>query len=158
MNMLDLNFYLLTHERELERKTRSSIPAVQVLADSCHTTVWKRTEPDPVIAAGLSATDTVLVYPADDGQSVESLDGVRNFVLLDGTWQEAQKIYNRSPYLKRFPVLKIKGEGQSVYRLRRNQKDGGLCTAETMAEILRIKGYTGLAEQLLERLVDFQNQ
>lgn len=129
-----------------------------MLADSCHTTVWERTEPDPVIASGLSISDTVLVYPADEGQSAERLAGVRDLVLLDGTWQEARRIYDRSPYLKRFPVLKIKAEDQSVYRLRRNQKDGGLCTPETMAEILKLKGHAGLAGQLLERLVAFQNQ
>lgn len=156
--MLGLSFYLLTHEQELERETRSSIPAIEMLADSCHTTVWKRTEPDPLIASGLSATDTVLVYPADEGQPVASLDCVRNFVLLDGTWQEARKIYNRSPYLRRFPILTIRAEASSVYRLRRNQKDGGLCTAETIAEILKLKGHPGLAGQLLERLVAFQNR
>jgi DTW domain-containing protein YfiP len=156
--MLDLNFYLLTHERELDRETSTSIPVREVLAGSCRTTVWKRKEPDGVIASGLSAEDTVLVYPADDGQPVESLDRVRNFVVIDGTWQEARKIYNRSPYLKRFPVLGIKVEKRSAYRLRRNQQDGGLCTAETVAEILRLKGDTELAERILERLAAFQDR
>jgi DTW domain-containing protein YfiP len=156
--MPDLSFHLLTHERELERTTRSAIPATQILGGACHTVVWRRKELDVVIASGLSAKDTVLVYPAEDGHPAESLDYVRNFVLLDGTWQEARKIYNRSPYLKRFPVLRIEAGSQSVYKLRRNQQDGGLCTAETVAEILKLKGHPELAERVLARLAAFQDR
>jgi DTW domain-containing protein YfiP len=155
--MLDIRFYLLTHEREIRRETSSSVPVRQALGESCATIIWKRREPNIEIECTLSPCDTVLVYPTDDQPLVEDIQPIGNFILLEGTWQEARKIYNRSPYLRRFPAMRIGTENGSAYRLRRNQKDGGLCTAETVIEILRLKGQFKLAESLFERFVSFQD-
>lgn len=45
-----------------------------------------------------------------------------NYIVLDGTWKEAHKIYNISPYLKSLPTIKIEADQKSLYTLSRNQK------------------------------------
>lgn len=40
------------------------------------------------------------------------------YVLLDGTWTEARKMFRKSPYLDKFPVISVQPETLSAYRLR----------------------------------------
>ncbi len=100
--------------------------------------------------------DTVLVYKDENGIAVEELGGIQTFILLEGTWQEARKIYNRSPYLKKYRVLSINAEVASQYTLRRNQVEAGLSTAEAVVEILTYKGETETATALYEAFSCFQ--
>lgn len=55
------------------------------------------------------------------------------FVLLDGTWSEARKMFRKSPYLDGLPVLSLNPARASSYRLRRSQREDHLCTAEVAA-------------------------
>jgi DTW domain-containing protein len=75
------------------------------------------------------------------------------FILLDATWQEARKIFKKSPYLNHFPVLSLMPEQISRYRLRRAQKEDHLCTSEVAALCLNLAGDT-LAAQTLEAYLD----
>ena len=75
------------------------------------------------------------------------------FILLDATWQEARKIFKKSPYLNHFPVLSLTPEQISRYRLRRSQKEDHLCTSEVAALCLTLAGDT-LAAQTLEAYLD----
>jgi DTW domain-containing protein YfiP len=73
---------------------------------------------------------------------------VQHWLLLDATWQEAAKMLRQSPYLQSCYRLAIEPESPSVYRLRRNQKEGALCTAEVVMELLQQRGYAQEKEQL----------
>lgn len=75
------------------------------------------------------------------------------FILLDATWQEARKIFKKSPYLNHLPVLSLMPEQISRYRLRRSQKEDHLCTSEVAALCLSLAGET-LAAQTLEAYLD----
>jgi len=75
------------------------------------------------------------------------------FILLDATWPEARKIFNKSPYLNQFPVLSLTPEQMSRYRLRRSRRDDHLCTSEVAALCLALAGDT-LAAQTLEAYLD----
>ncbi len=60
------------------------------------------------------------------------------FILLDATWTEARKMFRKSPYLERFPVLSLEPEQISRYRLRRSRRDDHFCTAEVAALCLEL--------------------
>lgn len=62
------------------------------------------------------------------------------FVLLDGTWSEARKMFRKSPYLDRLPVLGLQPETLSRYQLRRSTQDHHFCTAEVAALCLAMTG------------------
>jgi DTW domain-containing protein YfiP len=62
------------------------------------------------------------------------------FVLLDGTWAEARKMFRKSPYLDHLPVLSLQPEQISNYRLRRSNRDDHFCTSEVAALCLELAG------------------
>jgi DTW domain-containing protein YfiP len=62
------------------------------------------------------------------------------FILLDATWTEARKMFRKSPYLERFPVLSLAPEQISRYKLRRSRRDDHFCTAEVAALCLSLAG------------------
>ena len=75
------------------------------------------------------------------------------FVLLDATWPEARKMFRKSPYLDRLPVLSLASEHISRYRLRRSRRDDHFCTSEVGALCLELAGETHAA-QTLEAYLD----
>ena len=75
------------------------------------------------------------------------------FVLLDATWPEARKMFRKSPYLDKLPVLSLASEQISRYKLRRSRRDDHFCTSEVGALCLELAGET-LAAQTLEAYLD----
>ena len=75
------------------------------------------------------------------------------FVLLDATWPEARKMFRKSPYLDRLPVLSLQSEQLSNYKLRRSQRDEHFCTVEVAALCMALSGDT-LVAQTLEAYLD----
>lgn len=66
-------------------------------------------------------------------------------VILDATWQEARKMLRQSPYLKTAARVSLPPlMPESAFILRRNQQEGGLCTAECIIALWR---QCGRAEQ-----------
>ena len=62
------------------------------------------------------------------------------FILLDGTWSEARKVFRKSPYLDKLPVLTLSAKQLSRYKLRRSNNDAHLCTAEVAALCMEMAG------------------
>jgi len=143
-----MNIFLLTHQRERFKHTNTGSLVVDVLGDKAHVIVWNRVTPDPDLLKYIGEGSIALLYPSDDSQLVSEASNFQNYIIIDGTWQEAQKIYNRSPYLKGLPSVKIQTNKPSTYNLRRNQREGCLCTAECAIEILKIRGFSMLANDL----------
>ena len=79
------------------------------------------------------------------------------FVLLDATWPEARKMFRKSPYLNHLPVLSLRPEQLSRYRLRRSQREDHLCTSEVAALCLALAGEPHAAQTLEAYLDVFTN-
>ncbi|MDO8888862.1 MAG: DTW domain-containing protein, partial [Hydrogenophaga sp.] len=88
---------------------------------------WSRTAVDPGLLALLADPQwqPYLVFPGEfvpPGRVVTGLpprgeDGKKPlFVLLDGTWSEARKMFRKSPYLDTLPVLSLHPDQVSNYR------------------------------------------
>jgi DTW domain-containing protein len=75
------------------------------------------------------------------------------FVLLDGTWSEARKMFRKSPYLARLPVLSLQPDQLKRYRLRRSSHAHHFCTSEVAALCLAMAGDLPAA-QALEAYLD----
>lgn len=145
--------HLLTHERELSKPSNTGKLALDALPDLVHRTLWQRKQPAPELLRLLTKESVALVYPVDKSESTApevELASVEHYVLLDGTWQEARKIYNRSPYLQSLPVCRLPDAEPSRFIGRRNQRDGGLCTAECIIALLLARGM-GVEADRLER-------
>ena len=142
-----MKIFLLTHERELTRTTNTGSIAIENGNGVVERIFWQRTSPSKELTGLIDACNSLLLYPTESNDS-ESIEDYENIIILDGTWQEAAKIFNKSEYLKNMPRASIKSTAESKYKLRRNQKTDGFCTIECVIEVLRIKGLTKLASQL----------
>ncbi len=123
---------------------------------------WARTEVDPALLDLLTDEQwqPYLVFPGEFVAPERVVTQVQTattkrplFVLLDATWPEARKMFRKSPYLDKLPVLSLQSEQLSNYKLRRSQRDGHLCTSEVGAMCL-VLGGDALAGQALEAYLD----
>ena len=142
-----MQLILLTHSREVSKKTNTG-QLVQQLIPNAQTIIWQRALPDKNLLQLIASENTALVYPAQEITGAASVADFDNFILIDSTWQEARKIYNRSPYLQQLPKIQLFSKETSKYNLRRNQVEGGLCTVECVIEILQEKSSYDLANEL----------
>jgi len=152
-------FHLLTHSRELKRPTNSGAVVLNTLGQQCVRQIqWERDNPDNEILSLSRRGSAILIYHdplTGGGAQREDLSGIEDFILLDGTWQEARKIYNKSPYLQGMESFVLSAGSGSLYNIRRNQTAGGLCTAECVIEILKLKQDTERADMLHEEFLVF---
>ena len=118
---------------------------------------WSRTTVDEQLLALLEQEQwqPYIVFPGEFVEpkrvvtQVTLNDGKRPlFILLDATWNEARKMFRKSPYLERFPVLSLEPEQLSRYKLRRSKRDDHFCTAEVAAMCLELAGDQRAAEDL----------
>lgn len=152
-----MKIFLLTHERELLRTSNTGVLAKNVAPEIVERIIWARNTPNPSLLDAIRHENTVLLYPVDDADDAP-IESFENIILLDATWQEARKIFNKSPYLKSLPRAHIKPRQISQYQLRRNQPEGGLCTAECVVEILIAKNHLDIAERLATAFMLFNSK
>jgi DTW domain-containing protein YfiP len=120
---------------------------------------WSRSAVDPALMALLADPQwqPYVVFPGEFAEPERVVADLRPdlvpgrrplFVLLDGTWAEARKIFRKSPWLDRFPVLSLRAEQLSRYRLRRSAHDHHFCTSEVAALCLALAGDLHAAQAL----------
>jgi DTW domain-containing protein len=171
-----MEFVLLCHSRERVKKSNTGRLALQQPSLAARQIVWSRIEPDTQLLADINAGHCWLLYPVADTvgvrlNCVNEADQARacdrltplvgqkaKVILIDATWQQAQKMFNQSPYLHHLPRLELARESPSGFRLRRNQKPGGLCTVECIIELLYLNGQVNLAQHLHKSFEEFMAQ
>lgn len=153
--------WLLTHPLEHFKPTntgrliRDVLPATQLFT-------WYRTAPDAQLAALLEdhRYAPFVIFPDDQpdyAERVVDMSAVHAatesaripvFIILDGTWRQARRMFRKSAYLDALPVLPLKTERETRYRLRKPASAAHLCTAEVAIELLRQGGDTSAANRL----------
>ncbi len=131
---------------------------------------WARTETDPALLALLDNPQwqPYVVFPGQYATPERVVDSVASsvpvagepsrrplFILLDGTWAEARKMFGRSPYLDRLPVLSLQPEQISQYKLRRSGRDDHFCTSEVAALCMNLAGEHAAGQTLEAYLAVF---
>lgn len=121
---------------------------------------WARTEVNPALLALLADPQwqPYVVFPGEFAPPQRVVTALPPsaapsakrplFVLLDATWQEARKMFRKSPYLDHLPVLSLAPEQVSRYVLRRSQRGDHFCTAEVAAMCLELAGELHAAHTL----------
>jgi DTW domain-containing protein len=128
---------------------------------------WARTEVDPALLALLAdpAWRPLVVFPGEyaapgravveDVEAPEPTGRRPLFIMLDATWSEARKMFRKSPYLERLPVLSLRPDQVSSYVLRRSRRDDHFCTSEVAALCLALAGDLRAARTLEATLAVF---
>nr|WP_189691590.1 tRNA-uridine aminocarboxypropyltransferase [Pseudomonas putida] len=147
---------LLMHDTEPLKPTNTGWLIADLIEDTS-AFGWQRTAVDPALLALLEQPQwqPYIVFPGEfvaEQRVVNEVSlppGKRPlFILLDATWTEARKMFRKSPYLDRFPVLSLEAEQMSRYRLRRSKRDDHFCTAEVAAMCLELAGDVRAAQAL----------
>ena len=108
-------FLLLMYDTEVLKPSNTGKLIADLIPDS-FAFLWSRTEVNPEILAVLNDPiwQPMIVFPkAYAGEEREIFDnkvtlatGKRPlFIMLDGSWREAKKMFRRSPYLQNLPVV-----------------------------------------------------
>lgn len=168
---------LLMHDAEPLKPTNTGWLVADAVADT-FAFGWARTAVDPALLALLADPQwqPFVVFPPDGlapervrhaalPQPCAELPGHQGaatrrplFVLLDGTWSEASKMFRKSPYLDRFPVLSLQPDAPSRYGLRHASNAAHLCTAEVAALCLQQSGDVAAAHALRQWLAAFSRR
>ncbi|MGL5948812.1 MAG: tRNA-uridine aminocarboxypropyltransferase [Aeromonas sp.] len=142
-----VGFCLLMYDSEPMKPSNTGRLIADVLPDSTWAFLWSRTQPAPELLALLAdlTWQPYVVFVASEKaperltQQVTLAPGKKPlFILLDGTWPEARKMFNKSPYLDKFPVLSIVPEQLSTYGMRVAPDAQQLATAEVAACVLEL--------------------
>lgn len=149
-----MKIFLLTHERELHRATNTGSLAIEDSNVIVERILWERVNPNKDLIRLIEDNEALLLY-SKGGSSSAIIEEYENIIIIDGTWQESQKIFNQSAYLKNAPQFTLNTPNDSSYKLRANQPKGGLCTIECIIEVLRIKGQNKMAAELALKFDQF---
>lgn len=141
-------FWLITHPNELYKPTNTGRLIQDCFPDTA-VFEWSRTAPDEALLARLkdAAYAPFLIFPDDQPDYAERVvaysapqDKTPVFIILDGTWRQARRMFRQSPYLNELPILPLNTERLTRYKLRTPASVRHLCTAEVAAELLRVAG------------------
>ncbi|MDD2061040.1 DTW domain-containing protein [Pseudomonas sp. GD03860] len=147
---------LLMHDTEPLKPSNTGWLIADLIADTS-AFGWQRTAVDEALLALLDQPhwQPYIVFPGEFVAPQRVVNEVVRepgkrplFILLDATWTEARKMFRKSPYLERFPVLSLQPEQISRYRLRRSKRDDHFCTAEVAAMCLELAGDQRAADAL----------
>ncbi|WP_147199453.1 tRNA-uridine aminocarboxypropyltransferase [Pantoea sp. MBD-2R] len=128
---------------------------------------WSRTEPEPALLAAVSHPDVqpLVVFPesyADADRPVVNAPPLSGkpplFIMLDGTWTEARKMFRKSPWLDKLPVMSLTLTKPSNYQLREAHAEGQHCTAEVAAELLLQAGDVAAGNALFQHFDLFRQR
>ena len=150
-------FLLLMYDTEVLKPSNTGKLIADLIPDT-FAFLWSRTEENPEVIALLAdpSWQPMIVFPkAYAGENRQVFDnevtlapGKRPlFIMLDGSWREAKKIFRRSPYLQNLPVVSFTpktpesdSELSSRYQIRLAANNTELATAEVAAQILALAG------------------
>lgn len=143
-------FCLLMHDSELLKPSNTGWLIADVVAQTS-AFVWSRTaEPEGLLQlladprwqpcvvfphAYAGAQQQLLHHPPQSAVGKAPL-----FILLDGTWQQARKMFRKTECLQQLPVLGLAPEQLSGYHLRHSPNRQHLATAEVAALCLQLAG------------------
>lgn len=120
---------------------------------------WSRTEPEQAMIDIINDEQwqPFIIFPEEyvvERERVQTgqlkLDPNKRllYILLDGSWREAKKIFKKSHWLQDLPVISFDPEVVSQYQIRTAAKENQLATAEVAALVLSHHGEQANAEIL----------
>lgn len=164
-----VEFWVLMHIEEVNKPTNTA----RLIGDTLPSTrvfPWQRTQPPQALLEALQDPRyyPLIIFPDDQAdyqhrvtswpQVEAKLEGrIPVFLLLDGTWRQARKMFRQSAYLQDLPVLPVHSERTTRYQLRKPASEQHLCTAEVGIALLEMAAQTEAA-QVLEQYFTVFNE
>jgi len=159
------DFLLLMHRHETMKPTNTGRLIGDVLPLGTHAYLWDRTEPDPLLLEFLQQREGNLWILFPDSycnatvhdvveRKPRRIDAIADiaasavrptFILLDGTWKQARKMFHMSAWMQhiplvQLPVAQLQMNTEGGYRLRQGAHDMQVSTLEAAAGLLEAMG------------------
>lgn len=162
-------FWLIMHPEEIYKPTNTGRLLADCLPDT-RVFYWYRTQPDQALLDLLAdpSYQPFIIFPddmEDYAHRVVQFEPVMTpqpekipvFIILDGTWRQARRMFRKSAYLAELPVLPLKTDRLTRYALRKPASDQHLCTVEVGIELLKQAGEE-IAAEAVESYFDSFNR
>ena len=154
-------FLLLMYDTEVLKPSNTGKLIADLIPDT-FAFLWSRTTKNTELQAVLDDEQwqPFVVFPkeyADDQRQVHSNSVICEqgkrplFIMLDGSWREAKKMFRKSPYLDKFPLVSFDPKmlldnmaspvgSDSRYTVRKTELEHQFSTAEVAARVLDMFG------------------
>ncbi|MFT7005762.1 MAG: DTW domain-containing protein YfiP [Colwellia sp.] len=154
-------FLLLMYDTEVLKPSNTGKLIADLIPDT-FAFLWSRTTENPEMQAVLDDEQwqPFVVFPqeyAEDNRQVHSNTVICEqgkkplFIMLDGSWREAKKMFRKSPYLNKFPLVSFDPKmlfdnmaspvgSESRYTVRKTELEHQFSTAEVAARVLEMFG------------------
>ncbi|ABZ76620.1 DTW domain containing protein [Shewanella halifaxensis HAW-EB4] len=147
-----LAFMLIMYDDEVLKPSNSGRLIADIIPDT-HAFIWSRNDPNRKMLSLINDPkyQPFVIFPAEyavDGQAIfnqvtsdEREEGKTPlFILLDGSWREAIKMFRKSEYLHHLPLFSFSPETTASYALRKGARDFQLGTAEVASLAISAAG------------------
>jgi DTW domain-containing protein YfiP len=143
------NILLLQHPNEF-RKYDSTAKLVRASIANC-TLMRGVVFCEKMLQDFFSAYEPLLLFPGAQAADCETfpLSNKSIIIVIDGTWDEAQKIVHRNPLLHSIPRISFQRQLISNYRIRRPPKSGYLSTVESVGHLLTLNAVCSGAAHMI---------
>ncbi|MBJ7555114.1 tRNA-uridine aminocarboxypropyltransferase [Marinomonas spartinae] len=156
-------FILLFHRDEIHKPTNSGRLIADLYPNDTQAFLWHRTQPPAALLKQLKAIQghcSILFPNTPTAQSqnrppqplplpTPEEGSKHTFIVLDGTWKQASKMFHQSEWLKAIPHLEINSEAQRSFLVRHSSHRMQFATAEVVALLMDSLGYQQEAAKLL---------
>jgi DTW domain-containing protein len=146
---------LLVHHKEERKTTNTGRIATLALTNSELVRRGDRGAPPPALTFAHGSAPLFL-FPHEDATPIDAWatrdrrDKPVILIVPDGTWRQASKVRKRVPALAGVPCVSLpEGGVETRYRLRAEQKPGGLATIEAIARVLGVLEGPSVEQALL---------
>lgn len=152
---------VLVHRKEIHKSSNTGRLAASLLAGA--SLVVRGDRDDAGARPELEGMRRLVLFPAP-GAAVLDASMAREPVALivpDGSWSQARKMTRRDALAERAEPVVLPPGPPSRYGLRRNAREGGLCTLEAIGRAMGILEGSHIEQHLLavfEHFVDRQHQ
>ena len=144
----EAKIWILSTQKEFYRASNTARLLSLINPSSTEIFLWERTKISEDLISKLNNEiyDIFLLFPIENCETrsrkveYKSTGKIPVFIIIDGTWKEARKIFRKSSYLENLPIISLKPSFKSIYDLRRGSQEGNLCTIEAAIDVLRISG------------------
>lgn len=156
-------FILLFHRDEIHKPTNSGRLIADLFPNDTHAFIWDRKSPETALLdlleekkghCSILFPDTATAQEQNRQTRTTPLNKTpdnkkHTFIVLDGTWKQASKMFHQSDWLKAIPHLEISSEAQRAFLVRHSTHDMQFGTAEVVALLMDSLGHKKSAEALL---------
>ena len=158
-----VEFILLYHRDEIHKPTNSGRLIADLFPNNTQAYLWSRTEPQQDLLDQIKSQQDnyTLLFPNTETAQAQNRqqraefsevignDKKHTFIILDGSWKQASKMFHQSEWLKDIPHFEISSEAQRSFLVRHSHHKIQFATAEVTAMLLDSLGHNFASQKLL---------